>query len=311
MVDCHGDLRTNAVCVENGICIFDCIEFNERFRYCDVASDLAFLAMDVDFRGFPALSDEMFGLYLAQSLDATLPLVLHFYKCYRAFVRGKVDGFQTDQQEIPLEQRDASADAARSYFDLAERYASHSVPPTVVLMAGVTASGKSYLAHALASRLGATVISSDVTRKRLAGLDPAQSQIEPVDQGIYSAEMTTCTYDEMLDQAAPFLEKRKPVILDASYLRREHRQEARALAERMGVRFLAVECLADESLVRERLRLRRSAIWSPSDGRWEIYQAQLRRAEPLSEMREAELLTIDGAMPLAEQLERVEARLRS
>ena len=90
------------------------------------------------------------------------------------------------------------------------------------------------------------------------------------------------TYDEMLRQAAPFSEKRKPVILDASFLRRQHRQEARALAERTGVRFLAVECLADESPARERLHLRRSAVWSPSDGRWEVYRTQLERADLLT-----------------------------
>lgn len=307
--DCHGDLRTNAVCFEDGICVFDCIEFNERFRYSDVASDLAFLAMDIDFRGYYALSDEMVGLYLAQSLDTTLPLVLHFYKCYRAFVRGKVDGFQIGQPEIPAEQREAAAAAARSYFDLAERYASYTASPAIATMVGVTASGKSYLANALASRLGAVVISSDVTRKRLAGLDPAQPQVEPIDRGIYSAAMTERTYDDMLRQATPFLAKGKPVILDASYLRREHREAARALARRAGVRFLAVECLADESLIRERLEQRRSAVWSPSDGRWEVYQTQLARAEPLSELAEGELLTVDGASPLAEQLDRVEAFL--
>jgi aminoglycoside phosphotransferase family enzyme/predicted kinase len=309
--DCHGDLRTNAVCFENGICVFDCIEFNERFRYSDIASDVAFLAMDVDFRGYRALSDEMVGLYLAQSLDTTLPLVLHFYKCYRAFVRGKVDGFQIDQPQIPAGQREAATAAAQSYFDLAERHASHPVSPAVVAMVGVTGSGKSYLAHALASRLGAVVISSDVTRKRLAGIDPTQSRMDPVGKGIYSAEMTERTYDEMLRQAAPFLEKRKPVILDASYLRRQHREGARAPARQASVRFLAVECLAGESLVKERLQLRRSAVWSPSDGRWEVYQAQLEKAEPLLELAEGERLTVDGASPLAEQLDRVEAVLRS
>ena len=308
--DCHGDLRTNAVCFEDGICVFDCIEFNERFRYSDAASDLAFLAMDVDFRGHRALSDEMVGLYLAQSLDTTLPLTLRFYKCYRAFVRGKVDGFQIDQPEIPAEQSDEAASGARRYFALAEKYASHLISPALVMMVGVTGSGKSYLAHALASRLGAVVISSDVTRKRLAGLDPTQSQVEPIDEGVYSSEMTARTYDEMLRQAAPFLEKRKPVILDASYLRREHRQEARSLATQTGVRFLAVECLADESLVRERLQLRRSAVWSPSDGRWEVYQSQLERGEPLSELGEKERLAVDGASSLADQLDRVESFLK-
>ncbi len=307
--DCHGDLRTNAVCFEDGICIFDCIEFNERFRYCDVASDLAFLAMDMDFQGHPALADEMVGLYLAQSLDTTLPLVLHFYKCYRAFVRGKVDGFQLDQTEVPPEQREAAAAAARRYFELAQSYAGRATSPVVIAMVGVTGSGKSYLAHALAGRLGAPVISSDVTRKKLAGLDPSQPQVEPIDFGIYSPQMTARTYDEMLRQARDFLRRRKPVILDASYLRRQQRRDAKALAQEAGVPFLAVECVVDGELVRERLKQRRSAVWSPSDGRWEVYEAQLARAEPISELREEQRLSLDGRLPLAEQIARVQARV--
>ncbi len=305
--DCHGDLRSNAVCFDNGVCIFDCIEFNDRFRYADTASDLAFLAMDVDFRGQPALSDEMVGLYLAQSLDTTLPLVLHFYECYRAFVRGKVDGFQLDQAEIPSNQKAGVIGGARRYFALAAEYAAKEPPSILIAMVGVTGSGKSYLANALASRLGAVVISSDVTRKRLAGLDTASKQEEPIDSGIYSREMTELTYAEMLLQAAPFLSRNKPVIVDASYLSREMRQRARRFAEQAGVPFLAVECVANEALVRERLQRRRSAVWSPSDGRWEVYQAQLARAEPLSELSEASRLALDARLPLSEQLDRVES----
>jgi aminoglycoside phosphotransferase family enzyme/predicted kinase len=308
--DCHGDLRTNAVCFENGICVFDCIEFNERFRYGDVASELAFLAMDVDFRGRRDLSDEMVGLYLTQSVDTTLPLLLHFYKCYRAFVRGKVDGFQIDQSEVPEKQRQEAAVVARAYFKLVEEYANDQLAPVLLIMIGVTGSGKSYLANALAGRLGAAVISSDVTRKRLAGIHPSKSQIEPIDAGIYSQEMTEQTYGEMLNQAELFLERRFPVILDASYLRREHRQAALSLTRRLGVQFLAIECHADESLVKERLRMRRSAVWNPSDGRLEVYRAQLERADPVTELRKGELLRIEGTLPLGEQLGRVKSFLR-
>ncbi len=307
--DCHGDLRANAVCFEDGVCIFDCIEFNERFRYGDVASDLAFLAMDLDFQGHRALSDEMVGLYLAQSLDTTLPLVLPFYKCYRAFVRGKVDGFQLDQPEIPAGQRAAAQAGARRYFDLAEQYTLHRCPPTLIAMMGATGSGKSYLAHALAGRLGAPVISSDVVRKGLAGLDPTHPQAEPVGAGIYSPDATARTYDEMRRRARPFLERRCPVILDATHLKREQRQKAKELAQTTGVPFLAMECVATGETVRERLRQRESAVWSPSDGRWEVYEAQTAGAEPLSELPEGERLTLDGSLPLSEQIERALARV--
>jgi hypothetical protein len=307
--DCHGDLRTNAVCFQDGICVFDCIEFNERFRYSDVASDIAFLAMDMDFKGQRALSDEMVGLYLAQSRDTTLPLVLNFYKCYRAFVRGKVDGFQLDEPEVPAPQREEAASAARRYFDLAEEYCRRSRPPLLVAMVGSTGSGKSYLAHALAGRLSAPVISSDVVRKELAGLDPAAPQREPVDSGVYSPESTLHTYAEMLRRARSFLEEGHPVILDATYLKREQRRGPREIAKGVGVPFLAIECRLPEELVEERLRRREALPWNPSDGRWEVYQAQQARVEPPTELAGLERLAVDTGLPLAQQLDMVEARI--
>ena len=113
----------------------------------------------------------------------------------------------------------------------------------------------------------------------------------------------------MLRQAAPVLERGKPIILDASYLRRQQRREAKALAQEAGVPFLAVECVVDGELVRERLKQRRSAVWSPSDGRWEVCEAQLARAEPISELRDEQRLSLDGRLPLAEQIARVQARV--
>ena len=117
--DCHGDLRAEAVCFQDGICIFDCIEFNERFRYSDVAADLAFLAMDLDFRDRPAMSDELVGVYLEVSGDRTLPLVLDFYKCYRAYVEDEPLGFLLDALEVQAAQKAAARGRARAYFRLA------------------------------------------------------------------------------------------------------------------------------------------------------------------------------------------------
>ena len=182
--DCHGDMRTDAVCFEDGnVCIYDCIEFNERFRYSDVAADIAFLAMDLEFRGRRDLSDELMGRYLSYTLDSTLPLLLPFYKCYRAYVRGKVDGFQLDQPEISDEQKAAVTADARRYFALADSYATQPVPHALMITIGVTGSGKSYLANALAAHVGAVILSSDVTRKRLLGIDPTERHVEPFEKG--------------------------------------------------------------------------------------------------------------------------------
>ena len=310
--DCHGDLRADAICFwdDGGVCIFDCIEFNDRFRYSDTAADIAFLAMDLEHRGRRALSDELMGAYLRASLDSTLPLLLPFYKCYRAYVRGKVDGFQIDQPEIDEAQRRAQRDLARSYFELAYQYATETPARALIITVGVTGSGKSYLANALAARLGAAVFSSDVVRKRLQGIDPSEPREDPYEQGIYRPEVTEQTYRTLLDEARRWLERGKPVVLDASYLRRSHRDAALRLAYATDASFLALECEADEALIWERLSERRGEQRVVSDGRWEIYQRQQEQREPVDELPVGSHMVVETVHPLAQQIDSVVAHLR-
>ena len=308
--DCHGDLRTDAVCFTEGhACIYDCIEFNERFHYSDVAADIAFLAMDLEFRGRQDLSDELMGRYLGFTLDSTLPLLLPFYKCYRAYVRGKVDGFQLDQPEVGEAQKARAQAGARRYFELAHEYAVHRTPRLLIVTVGVTGSGKSYLANALAARLGAVILSSDVTRKRLLGIDPTEPRVEPFAQGSYRPEITEQTYRALLDEALRWLGRDKPVILDATFLQRAHRQAVLRLARETESPFLAVECEADEALVYERLSERRGEERAVSDGRWEIYQAQQDGREPVDELPVGCHMIAETARPLREQLAAVVAHL--
>ena len=308
--DGHGDLRADAVCFEeDGVCIFDCIEFNERFRYSDVAADIAFMAMDLEERGRQDLADELMSHYIGATLDATLPLLLPFYKCYRAYVRGKVDGFQLDQPEVAEAQQDQAAESAHRYFALAHTYATQPAPRVLILTVGVTGSGKSYLANALAARLGAFVLSSDVVRKRLLDIEPTERRIEPIDAGIYSPEVTERTYQALLDAARPWLERGKPVILDASYLERSRRDGARRLADETDARFLALECQASEAQIRERLSERRGEERAVSDGRWAVYRAQQERRSPLDELPADSHLVVDSSRSLVEQIDGVLAHL--
>jgi aminoglycoside phosphotransferase family enzyme len=120
--DCHGDLHAAHVCLANGICIYDCIEFNDRFRYGDVASEVAFLAMDLDRFRHADLSQAFVDAYVRFSRDKELPQLLNFYKCYRAYVRGKVSSFMLDDPYISAEEKTGVLAAARRYFDLAESY---------------------------------------------------------------------------------------------------------------------------------------------------------------------------------------------
>ncbi len=120
--DCHGDLHAAHICFTDSICIYDCIEFIDRLRYTDVAAEVAFLAMDLDHYGRSDLSDSFINAYVEKSGDSEIMRLLNFYKCYRAYVRGKVGCFQYDDPYISTDEKDRIVANARSYFKLAESY---------------------------------------------------------------------------------------------------------------------------------------------------------------------------------------------
>jgi aminoglycoside phosphotransferase family enzyme len=121
--DCHGDIHSGNIFVTDGIYIFDAIEFNERFRYSDVAADVAFLAMDLDFRERHDLSDFFVERYIRYSGDQELMRLLPFYKCYRAYVRGKVTSFKLKDPSVGSEEKNSAMKEAKAYFKLASTYA--------------------------------------------------------------------------------------------------------------------------------------------------------------------------------------------
>jgi len=121
--DCHGDIHSGNIFVTDRIYIFDAIEFNERFRYSDVAADVAFLAMDLDFRERPDLSDFFVEKYIKYSGDQELTKLLPFYKCYRAYVRGKVTSFKLKDPSVGYEEKKIAKKEAKAYFKLASTYA--------------------------------------------------------------------------------------------------------------------------------------------------------------------------------------------
>lgn len=121
--DCHGDLYSANICLADKIYIYDCIEFNQRFRYCDVASDVAFLAMDLDFHGLEDLSTYFITRFQQVSGDVHLSDMLDFYKCYRAYVRGKIGMFTASDPAVDGQARTNCQESAGRYFALADKYA--------------------------------------------------------------------------------------------------------------------------------------------------------------------------------------------
>ncbi len=303
--DCHGDLHAAHICFTGSICIYDCIEFNDRFRYSDVASEVAFLSMDLDRYGRADLSSTFTNRYIEYSSDTDLLKLLPFYKCYRAYVRGKVESFKLDDLYISPQDKALAALNAHGYFDLAGFYIRPR--PALLITVGVTGTGKTTLADRLARHTGAVVISSDIIRKQSSGIPLTEHHFDDFDTGLYSSQNTQNTYAAMLQKAALFLSQGKTVILDATFTKQVFRSQSKDLAEKYDADFLLVECLANKDDIIERLA-RRAKTNAVSDGRQEILEQQLTRFEPIGEENDVHIV-IDTSRPLEDNINQIMAKL--
>ena len=293
--DCHGDLHLEHIVVTDDITIFDCIEFNERFRFEDVAAEVAFLAMDLDYNGYPDYAERFVAAYIRQAGDPEIRTLLNFYKCYYAYVRGKVVSFRIDDKAIRQEDRNEAVKIAAKYFDLAYTCAARLEKPALILVAGLMGTGKSVLAKQMAPRLGAEIIRMDVLRKEMLNLSPQERRFEDFGRGIYADEMSGKTYEKALEQAKAKLKEGKSVIMDASFKKRKDRKMARTVAEQCLADFFVVECVCPEATIQKRLEERLADGEEASDGRWEIFQAQKNDFEEIIEMPVQSHLVMDTA----------------
>ena len=220
--DGHGDLHTANICMTEPVCIYDCIEFNRRFRVADIAADLAFLVMDLEFLGRRDLADRLVADYLDRCEDRDFRQLLPFYKRYRAWVRGKVEAMLATEPDISAATRDNAGKLARRYFNLALGYL---LKPTLFLTSGLMGVGKTTLARALAEATGARHVRSDVVRKQLAGLPEEQACLDDFGTGLYSRA------DDREDLCRAFqhvrhelISAQHSVIVDASFARADERQ---------------------------------------------------------------------------------------
>jgi uncharacterized protein len=310
--DGHGDLRTSAVCFTDPIQVFDCLEFSQRFRSGDVASEVAFLVMDLALNGRADLGEGFVRRYVERSGDQELPALLVFYACYRACVRGKVEGIRADEPEVPSDERARAASVARSCFALACRYAHADPPPLLLLVTGLSGTGKSTLAGRLGERLRAHVIASDLVRKELHGVPPTARAYGGLGEGLYSEEATRRTYAELMELAKPGLAAGHQVVLDATFHLTWQRQLARALAEREGAILILVELRSSDATAQRRLASRARSVEAVSDADWEVYLAQKAAWEPVNgQVWEHLVVSADGTPEAAVEttLDGLHARL--
>jgi aminoglycoside phosphotransferase family enzyme/predicted kinase len=308
--DCHGDLRADHICLTDGIAIFDCIEFEPRFRYRDVAAEIGFLAMDIDYRGHREYAERLVSTYATMAGDRHLPELLPLYQCYLAYIRGKVDSLKSVESEVPEEDRAAARESAAAHFALAYRY-TWSTSALVVAVGGLSGSGKTTLAEVLCRRTGFAHFNSDRIRKELAGLPADEMLRGAAVSGLYTDERTDETYAALLRKAGEVLKRRGGVVVDATFQRRSDRDALVEIARDRDVPLLFVECVCAEPEIRRRLDERAARGVGASDADWEIYRTQVVRGALFDEGETVPRLTVDTGGPLEQAVAVVERRCRA
>ncbi len=282
--------------------IFDALEFNPALNHIDVTSEIAFLAMDLHHRGRDDLAWRLLNRYLEQTGDIAGLAALPYYQVYRAMVRAKVAAIQASQASTNFNE-------CLTYLALADRLA-HARRPALVLMHGVSGAGKTWLSQHLLEQLGAIRLRSDVTRKRLFGLQPLQDS-SAIPGGIYTPDASARTLAALLDAARSLLAAGFLTLVDATFIHRSWRAPFQALAEEMGITWQIVSVEAPSEVLQARIAQRRQSGNDASEADQEVLAAQLANLEPFTAQEAAHVLRLDSGWTAAEAISQLRAALRT
>ncbi len=266
----HGDLHLRNLCLYQGKpALFDAIEFNDRLAIVDVLYDLAFLLMDLLRRGLRSAANQILNRHLEHGRDYDSVGALPLFLSSRAAIRAHVAVPAAKAQLDPTAAQSIRAEA-REYLALAASFLAPP-PPKLVAIGGLSGTGKSVQARALAPHLGAdpgaVILRSDVRRKALMGVAPTD-RLGP--EG-YSNEVTRAVYDGIRRDAERVLSAGHSVILDAVYARPQERADVKALAKRLAVPFTGVWLRAPVHVLETRVNRR---VNDASDADAKIVAAQ-------------------------------------
>ena len=292
--ECHGDMHLgNMALIDDKILIFDCLEFNERLRWIDVMSEVAFVTMDLQDRGRPGLAHRFLNDYLQHSGDYQGLGILRFYQVYRALVRAKVACLRLAQEGLSAAQRDEIRGHYRQYLRLAEHY-TRSTPTPLIITHGLSGSGKTTISDALLESSGAIRIRSDVERKRLFGLSPAARSGSAVAADLYSPAAGNQTYQRLAELARSIISAGFAAIVDAAFLERSQREQFQRLAADLQVPFVIFHCDAPVDLLRQRIRKRETLGRDPSEATQQVLEHQLLTQDPLHTDEAKHIFTVNA-----------------
>ena len=293
--ECHGDLHLRNIALwKDKILLFDCIEFNEQFRFVDVMYDVAFTVMDLESRGRRDLGNAFLNTYIEQTGDWEGLQLLPLYLSRQAYVRAKVTSLMLDDPAISTAQKAEISQTAAHYYKLAWQYTKPR-QGKLTLMSGLSGSGKSTAGRYLARRTGAIHIRSDAVRKHLGGI-PLN---ERGGEDLYSDEMTAQTYGRLLELGIILADRGWDVILDAKFDRQNLRTDAINQAQSRGLPLQIIYCTAPIEVLRERLQQRRGDI---ADATAELLSSQQAAFQPFTELEQISVNIVDTAQDLEVQL---------
>ncbi|NNE63473.1 MAG: AAA family ATPase [Gammaproteobacteria bacterium] len=280
--ECHGDLHLGNMAYLNDQCTaFDCIEFNEELRWIDTMSEVAFVIMDLQARGYDNFAWRFLNHTLAISGDYKGLALLPYYTVYRALVRAKVEALLVDSQTSV--DNGGARDFSRSmHFLELTKYWSRGRHPRLIVMHGLSGSGKSTVAQDLASRIGAIHIRSDVERKRKFNLHATSKSGSSIDAGIYNKNASQQTYRQLVDIGEGLLTAGFNVIIDAACLQLAQRTLFRQLAQKLQLPCYLISCVAPVKVLHERIARRTEQGMDASEANHEVLENQLKTQQPLS-----------------------------
>lgn len=303
--ECHGDLHLrNLAWHENKPLAFDCLEFNENFRWIDVVSEVAFLIMDLDVHNQPELAQHFLNKYLELTGDYEGCRVLRFYLVYRVMVRVKVDAIRAAQAGISQQECDEANAEIVNYLQLALTY-TKKTKPFIIVTHGMSASGKSTITQPLLEKLGAIRIRADVERKRLFNIKPEHDSSANIQQGIYTKQATQKTYLKLLDLTESIIDAGLPVIVDATFSTIEQRTLFKKLASQEQVRFIILNFIASEETLKQRIRNRKEDV---SDADITVLENQIKNWQPIIQDEEKYSISINTEEEL--DIEQLLSRLK-
>ena len=278
IIDGHGDLRCENICLGPPVSVFDCVEFQPAFRCADVANDFSFLVMDLEFRGRADLAETLLAEYRRRMRDPTFDRVLAFYQCHRSLVRGKVRGFAWLQHPRTVEGRRIRR-LSRRHFQLAARYARRFAPPRLIVVGGLIGSGKSTLARSLAEGLGAVWLRTDEIRLR--EFASARRPGQGFAGGLYAPHVSELVYRRLIQRAESLLRQGRSVVCDGTFSKAAGREALRGVARRLGASFHFFECVVPSTVALRRIARRRAAKSDISEARPEHYSRLKAGFEPV------------------------------